>query len=369
MKLTAPKLPPIQPTGWQHYLKWSTYQVPARLRRYFFLSWEDALWELQRYFQLPAGSRILVPSFFCGDVIQNMHAHGFQVESYPLDRQWQITQTEFRSCIRRTHPTIIVFFHPVGSTSPLLTHPEQWLDLVGPETILLEDAVHRVVEPNRLRLLSPRHVVIDSLRKTTPLAGANLFTHSSLQLPFTPWWQTWQYQLAVLSWWWLFQLCLQLQTWFSFAAWSNWWNHAAEKAMLTGYDLIGDSQRPARSGGLLARLARHVDHQKIEAAKERQVAIYEAALAPIWQSAPVFRFPLASSEAPLLRGYPLGLELETAAAIVQQLRQAGVVVRCELNDSQWSSQQKVVYLPLGPHLSAAQVNWIGSLVARVVAKV
>jgi len=50
-----------------------------------------------------------------------------------------------------------------------------WLKNVKPETILIEDSVHQLVNPEEIKFIKKNHFIIDSLRKVIPLQGSNLF--------------------------------------------------------------------------------------------------------------------------------------------------------------------------------------------------
>lgn len=356
---------PIQPTGWQHYLKWQANDIPQHLNHYFYMSWEDALWDLLLHFQIPPKSTISVPAFFCGDVVENMNAHGLQVRYYPVDRNFHTDPELFARVLKSDQPNIVVILHAVGMTNQLFTHSNKWLTALSPDTLLVEDSVHRVVNPQNIQLLTPRHVVMDSLRKVAPLPGCNLFTHTSQVMAQTSIMKTITYQLQLIGWWLVFQWCLQLST-ISFSWWQAFWNRAAEHAMLRGYDVIGDSQLAGSGWWMFKQLSRHLDYDKIQRAKQTQVARYQKLLAPVWSSDKLFEITFSDEDASLLRGYPVGLTIKTANQVLKKLRENGLLVRFELNDSQWATRQKVIYLPLGPHLSLDQIEEVARLLILVI---
>ncbi len=47
------------------------------------------------------------------------------------------------------------------------------------EKTIIEDCVHRITDPNKIKLLTPHHIRIDSLRKVTPVQGSNLYGNSN----------------------------------------------------------------------------------------------------------------------------------------------------------------------------------------------
>ena len=136
--------------------------------------------------------------------------------------------------------------------------------------------------------------------------------------------------------------------------------------MLRGYDVIGDSQLAGSGWWMFKQLSRHLDHEKIQRSKQTQVTQYQKLLKPIWQSNKVFEITFPDEDALLLRGYPVGLTIKTANQVLKKLRENGLFVRFELNDSQWATKQKVIYLPLGPHLQPEQIEEVARLLVFVI---
>jgi hypothetical protein len=350
---------PIQPTGF-HYFSWKpTNSCPTDLKHLFYASWEDALWDLISYFNIPPDSIVLAPSFFCGDVVHNMADHGLHTIFYSVDQNFITSPQTFAALLKKHQPQVVIIFHPVGITNLLWQHTHKWLPSLPANCLLIEDSVHRIIDPTTLKLVADRHVVIDSLRKVAPVPGANLYLqpHHKLQAPSA--FQNPNYSWHVLGWWIVFQLCLTFQQLLPFWQWQKWWNNLAEKSMLKGYDVIGDSKIATAGWKWAQWLAAHLDIEKIHQTKAMQVALYQSQLVSTLQNKPTFfTIPFAASDAPLLRGFPVGLHIKSASKVLNALRKKGLLVRFELNDSPWSQKYKVVYLPLGPHLNTRQIKWV-----------
>lgn len=350
----------VQPTGLHHYLTTQRLVTPQNLRRLFYSSWEDALWDLLLYFEIPKNSLAMVPEFFCGDVVNNMKQHGLNSIWYPCDENFQTDPKVFKNWLLKHKPQVVIILHAVGITNQLLAKKDTWLSALPPNAILIEDSVHRIVNPQNIRLIAPRHVVMDSLRKVVPLPGSNLYGDNKVlaQLHPTAWWKTVPYQLQVFGWWLIFQILLALKL-----------NTIAEKAMLAGYDVIGDSYVSGAGWPIARSLAYHLDITKIEESKQRQVALYKKYLSPLWEDERFFAPTFSHTDSGKLRGFPVALRPKTADSILAKLRAKGILVRFELNDSVWSQKNKVVYLPLGPYLSNSEVISLAQTVRVEVAEV
>lgn len=357
----------IQPTGKTYFQRKNTWALPPGIAHKFYASWEDTLWDLLLVAKTPAGAKVLVPEFFCGDVVKNMRVHGLQTVWYPVDQQLQTNPLVFAEYVAQHQPAVIVIFHPVGISNTLFQHRSKWLSVIPVETILIEDCVHRVLQPQDIQLIHPRHVVMDSLRKVVPLAGSNVFGSPEF-LNFSPTasWKTWWYQVLVFGWWGMFQFFLLTGQLPFGQPWNRLMNWFAEKAMLAGYEVIGDNRLAGQAWSPFLWGAKHLNIRHIRTSKKKQVALYQKELGQIWKNSKVFSIPFSSYDAEQLRGFPIGLQLATAEKILQSLRQSGLLVRFELNDSPWARKQKIIYLPLGPHLRDADVIRIAQTVTKTL---
>lgn len=350
---------PIQPTNIWHYLDWQPLIIPPTLHHQFYASWEDALWQLIVYFQLAQDSITLVPDFFCGDVISNMQSHGLKPIFYNVDQFLRTDPYYFANQLKEIQPSVVVIFNAVGITNQLWNQKEVWLPHLPKNCLLIEDCVHRVVDPNTISLLTSRHIVIDSLRKVVPIPGANLYIDSQFSTLKAPENTNHRYSFLVIGWWLAFQLCLLFSQILPIRTWWLFWNKLAEKSMLIGYDYIGDSPTSTAGWWWAKKIAKHLSPKKISTSKIKQVNQYQKMMATLLTIPNIhfFAIPFSKNDTGLLRGFPVGLKIDSAEKTLTELRQKGLLLRFELNDSPWSEKYKIIYLPLGPHLNQNQVDW------------
>ncbi len=356
----------IQPTKLYSYLTYRENKLPANCNRSFFASWEDALWEIIKRKGIKRRV-VLIPDFFCVDVINNMKAHGLETEFYRLDNNLRPVATDLIEKLAKHKPTIVILFHAVGIKINLLDAFKPLHEPLPPDVLVIEDCVHRVLSPNEIRILHPNHILIDSLRKVVPLMGAQCFTHPSFQLePAPPSSQTKKYSRRLARLWLRFQFYLHRASFSRSFNDSIRWNSLAEQAMMAGYDLIGDNYEGAAGPGIFSWLSKHLNIDGIRLAKLRQVGVYERSLSKLIQSTSWLRV-IPYIQACDLRGYPLVVANRQAEKFLASLRKNGLLVRYELLGCPWSDRQKIMYLPLGPHLSETDIEEVTNIIklARV----
>jgi hypothetical protein len=351
-------MPPIQPPLISAFFSWQRTKLPKNIQQSFFLSFEDALWQLIRQKQIPKGSIVLIPDFFCFDVVGNIKDHGLECQTYQVDKQLKVDQKDFVTKLKKYQPSAVIIFHPVGISNELLKNPD-WLELLPSTSLLIEDCVHRLIDPNKIKLLDQRHYMIDSLRKVAPLQGSRVFSQEKIKtIGLDDWLLTLIYRSRVLFWWLLMQLAL-IWTYYSKNAKGD---QLATIAMEKGYDIIGDQQRPSPNFYLFNYLSHHLNYQSIEKFKLEQADLYSARLNSILaKSNSLFQIPFTLTDRAQLRGFPLGIELEAVEKFLDFCRQKQLHLRLELNDSPWSLKQKIVYLPMGPHVSHKEIEEICDL--------
>lgn len=339
-----------QPHGLWNYLGKKQKLFPKNIARKLYLSWEDALWDLLEVKKVPHGSMILLPDFFCMDVVGNMKNHGLTCIFYPVDQSFRTKEAILLSHIRKYQPKIIVIFHAVGIENSLVTTEVKWLSSLSSDQILIEDSVHRVIDPTKVKILRENHFVIDSLQKVLPLPGSFIYgRHEDLDFKQRRSFRTFPYELSVLFWWFLMQIALELKI-FNFG----------EYAMLKVYDIIGDSTEPGQCLGFVEFLHQYIDFEKIKIAKRKQGKIYQQVISSLVKNNPkrFFSISLGDTDCEELRGYPLGIFPSSKNDFLLKIRAKGLLLREELADSPWSKDKRVVYLPLGPCLSISDVQKI-----------
>ncbi len=340
----------VQPIQLWRFLTFKPKTLPKGIKRLFYLSWEDALWDILAKKQIPKASVILVPEFFCGDVERNMRDHGYKVAHYATKKNLTSDTKDFIAKIKKIKPSVVIVFHPVGITNTLFGN-FIWLKSLPEKTILIEDCVHRIVDPTTIKFYKNNHIIMDSLRKVVPLQGSNVYG-KPLDLNFSepPVTQSWLYVFRVT---------------FLWAKMNVLWNlgksFAAEKNMITGYDLIGDSKLPARGWGLFNIFNHFINFDKIARIKTNQVEIYEKYLKHLLP----INIQYLENDRGKMRAWPIMFNnLDQANKVLNFLRLNGLVVRFELLDSVWSKKYRVIYLPLGPHIKSAQILEICDLVKK-----
>lgn len=335
----------VQPIKLWHYLGFKRNKTPKNLHRLFYLSFEDALWDLFKHKKIPKRSYILLPEFYCGDVIDNIKSRGYDVIYYPVRNDLTSDIKEFLIKIERYSPRIIIVFHPVGIESNLFKD-RKWIKNLPDNTLLVEDSVHRIVNPKKIKIYKRNHFVIDSLRKVIPLQGSNIYgLPEDLNYNSPPFYQSLVYSLKVHILWLLMVLCLE----FGFGK-------LAEKLMIRGYDLIGDSKIPAPGSVWFKFIADFINYDKINKLKEKQIRIYIEKLGK--------SIEFKNSDWEKMRGFPVLLKNNKAQSILNYLRDHNLKVRFELADSIWTKKQKIIYLPLGPYLKDHHINDISELVLK-----
>lgn len=351
----------IQPPLIADYLaSGEAIKIPKNVHRSFYLSWEDALWHILQLYVTRPGAVALVPEFYCGNVIEHMREHGLIVRTYPVNEKLQTPLNDFVTAIKQSHPDIVIIFHPVGITNPLTHQVDEWLPIVGEKAILIEDCVHRIIDPQKLYFFSHRHFAIDSLRKVVPVQGSNLYssipmppTTAISQLLTTP------YRLGVLVWWLIMQSFLVSAHYAKSSTLASLYNRLAEGTMLRGYKLIGKSRLPSRGIGWMDTLSRRIAIPRIEQTKSSQARLYRSALQKLIASNDHFWLPsMQVRDDKYLRGFPLIMDVDVAQDFLDYFRSTGIMLRFELNDSGWSERHKIVYFPMGPHISKLDIQKI-----------
>jgi hypothetical protein len=350
----------IQPPLIREYF---TFRTPVKpidtVYRSFYLSWEDTLWHLLTIYKMPASAKVLVPEFFCGHVIENMEAHGLTVSYYPVDSLMRTRSAELAASIKQVKPDILIVFHPVGIHNQLMNDPKDWFAHLDKNCLLIEDCVHRLVNTQKINFLSERHFLIDSLRKVVPIQGSNVYSSALLPKPnILTSILTLPYRLNVTTWWALMQINLIKAYLSKNSSREKKYNLRAEHAMIKGYEVIGDNHLSSPGMSVMRYLATHIATNAIENIKQKQAALYLAGLENLLQRLPVWLPQMMISDYKNLRGFPLIMDNSIADQLLEHLRSNGVLVRFELNDSKWSQKQKIVYLPMGIHVSSRDIQRI-----------
>ncbi len=325
-----------QPIQLVKYLGLRKNKAPPFLKRLFYLSYEDALWDILKRKNIKKGEKVLVPDFFCTDVENNIKNHGYNVIYYRIKKDLSVDIKDFEDQIKKYKPAVVTVFHPVGITSNLFKN-RGWIKLLDKETLLIEDSVHRFIDPLKIKIYKHNHFVINSLRKVVPLQGTSVYgLKDDLNFDTPPLTQSFFYSIKVHFLWLLMDIC-----------WNTGQFLSAEKLMIKGYDLIGDSILPAKGLFPFKILEEFLDHNKIERINIEQASLYEDKLKNITKN------PIAHQKSDFERmmAWPIVLDKETADKTLKYIRSKRLLIRFELNDSTWSKNQKIIYLPMGPYIT------------------
>lgn len=325
----------------------------------FFLSWEDALWHILKIHKLKSGSVVLVPEFYCGNVEEHMRDHGLKIINYPVDKYLVTDIKRFKKILSNTKPDIVVIFHAVGIQNALIKNYRQWISMLPTKTILIEDCVHKVIDPKEIKFLTKHHYFIDSLRKVVPIQGS--FVYSAGEIPKIGFWQkfvTFPYRLVVFTFWLFMQINLFLAHYSKNKTLEKVFNNLAEVSMLIGYKIIGSNRLASPGVSLMQNYFEKINTPLIKKMKFIQVQIYKSKLKRVLDSGKFWLPSISQNDYPNLRGLPLIMDLSVSDKFINYMRKNGVLVRYELNDSKWSDRQKIVYLPMGLHINNSSINFI-----------
>jgi hypothetical protein len=110
------------------------------------------------------------------------------------------------------------------------------------------------------------------------------------------------------------------------------------------------------------QLAKHIATARVEAVKIQQAHRYLEGVKTLLARSDFWLPTMDVSDYKNLRGFPLVICLSVADRFLTHLRDSGILVRFELNDSPWSEKQKIIYLPMGLHINYSDISQIISVI-------
>lgn len=333
---------------------------PASITREVYLSFEDALWDLLPRLGYQKGSKFLVPSFYCVDVLNNIREHGYQVSEYEVSKYLHVEPSLLEKAIQKENPDIFVNFDPVGVPSGIT---EKQLRKLSFRTLVIQDRVHTVVGSSIEHYPeSDKHLVLTSYRKVTPFPGTVAIYTRNSRKPQSKF--PWKYTLKSLWLWKWYIFYLKLATLIHSVGIAN----LAVKLLKRHNDLIGDSMISGPLPSFLLGLYDHIAIERIKESKVKQFSIYQDVLSHLLETKAKYLWTVRDSKynAEKLRGYPLILRARIAEKFMQICRLNGFLTVSELDDSTWSRNQKIFYLPLGPHLKEQDVKKIAEITLKAL---
>jgi hypothetical protein len=139
----------------------------------FFLSFEDALWAVLKAHSF-IEKKALIPNFFCSDVTNRIKEHGFKILNYKFDSNLKVDINSIKDIINSNRIDLFILYYPLGMTKNA-PNPQEIRNIVGHNTIIIEDLADCLVEAPPYGIIDSRHYCIDSLRKLLPIQGSRIW--------------------------------------------------------------------------------------------------------------------------------------------------------------------------------------------------
>lgn len=366
-----------QPFLWP-FLHWRRSHISSDIQQRYWFSFEDALWELLPERGIRQGSLILLPDFYCIDVVENMQAHGYKTAFYAVDDQFQINETVFKTKVMQLHPAVVILFHVAGIQCQLATQSViQWLSQQN--CLVIEDCVHRLVDPSTVQLFDSHHIVMDSLRKVSPLPGSMVYeprkktataqlhppkitTNHTLNMRVLFAEFLYQYQATSIF---IFFRLIQALAVLTRSAWLM--RYAHQVILKKHDDLVGDSHHGYLGWRIGKWLHSFINFAKVETVKQQQIRYYSSLLHQVFNQQDNFFYQIKISidDEPRMHVYPLGLQKPITTHQLDWLHQHGVVVWPKFSDSPWAKNRGVLFLPLGFHVTDNDIKHTISVISRL----
>lgn len=326
---------------------------PVGLKSFYYHSFEDGLWDLlKNKFPSQRPVNILVPDFYCSNVLDNIRLHGHKYIYYPLDKNFQISPSTFKKYLWLYKPDVIIIFNACGIKSNLFSD-HSWLTDLPPDSWILEDNVHVLTDPSDIELISPRHIVMDSLRKVSPIPGSRMWgTASALSFPQSQPQIFSAYYLRSLTYYIIFQLILKLGFLTESAGIVNW----AHSYWLKIHDeIIGDSLFSHPGLPFLVPFINRFNYKKVSCLKSSQMLMYRKFLKSIYDKNYFYEISISEKNLGLMHVFPLGVAKIPDLNLEKYLHSRGIPVWFKFTDVPWSQKRGVLFLPLGFHINQKSI--------------
>lgn len=350
------------------FLTYKPYRRIHGMRRSYFLSFEDGLWVLLKKRKIPKGSCILIPDFYCVDVVDNIRSHGYMPIAYPLDDQFTISDHNLERHIRTHKPKVLIIFHACGITRISRKRIEKFCASY-PDILFVEDAVHMLVNPQNMLLTHSNHYLMDSLRKVSPLPGSFLYQNTaSPHIHPDTIRREWKYALSVHVTFIFFRAVFILGTLLHNAQIIR---YAHEKTLKIHDDIVGDSDGGYMGSAMIPHIHTFINFGKIQHLKYTQTTLYEKYMAGLLKKSPLwYRFRIPEKQKKDLHVYPIGLKKGNMSDIFSRiesyLHSQGVIVWFKFPESEWSKTRGVLFLPLGFHIKPKHIVYIMNILKSAV---
>lgn len=352
------------------FLTLTPHTLPGDLRRTYFLSFEDALWVLLKNKNIPKHSVILVPDFYCMDVIINIRNHGFRPVYYPVDDNFQINATALNARIRTHAPAVVILFHACGLPCMDASGIKQLVNS-NKDITVIEDAVHRLIEPDKVNLFGDNHYLIDSLRKVSPVPGSYIYWKAgSADIAPDNNSSEWKYLFSVHAWYLYFRALFMAATLMHNPKLIL---YAHERTLKAHDDIVGDSNGGYAGNPLIPHIHKHFHFAKVQKRKRHQVELYEKLLKSAYHNnAHWYPIAIPGTAKQELHVYPVGFRhhknSQTLKNIEKELHDKNILVWFKFPDALWSKKRAVLFLPLGFHIRDRDIHYIARSLGEIISR-
>ena len=315
----------------------------------FFLSFEDGFVAVLNSYGIAPGSRLLFPEFYCMEVIEGLKRRGYQCACYACLASMRPNEESLLSAVSEYQPRLVCIYHPLGlSVQVQCQMPEG--------VVLLEDHAHSLLDASELRIRGPGHVVMDSIRKVSPLQGSRVASAKTLSGAA---WSLYRYRLLILH---LGYRLLLFAARLSGGI-TTW---RATDCIFERYTcLVGSARQPARGFFWDRWLVSRLSAAKARAARAPLAARAHALAASLARTSKIFCcLEFAESDFMRLRSYPLGLARpDLDGMLLRFLSQRGLRLDYIFPDCPFCRNLRLLMVPLGLGSSVADLERIfGALV-------
>lgn len=337
------------------FLKTSANKQPGSIEYLYYHSFEDGLWEIiQRKFPNQSIT-VLVPDFYCSDVLDNIKNNGHKYVYYRLDNNFQITTSKFTKYLWLYKPEIVIIFNAGGIRSKLLTD-QTWVRELPETSLIIEDCVQQLVDPEKIKLISNRHLIIDSLRKVLPLPGSRIIG-TNKGLIFLPKRDFRMSKYFFRSFWYytIFRFGLLL----GFGL-NNYQlvSRSHERVLKKHDDIIGNSNLPQTGLPFLRWFIDRIDYKKIAELKKKQIKIYKTAFGKLFKTKYFFEITISASDEGSMHVYLLGVNKKWSESLMTFIKQNKIPIWYKFEDSPWSENRDVLFLPVGFDMNEQKINYL-----------
>ena len=328
---------------------------PTTCTREYYISFEDALWDLLPRYGVQKGSTLLLPDFYCSDVLDNIRAHGYKVVLYRLDEQLLPDMQSFSTLVAEYKPSVVIDFFIAGMPSERSKELQRLLET---ETLYIYDFVHVLVSPTVTELLTrPNTLILTSTRKVSPYFGSLamykdniLASANKIPLGYTT--------VAILKWFvYLTLLRISLITSLSFFA------SLADSVLDSHDNQIGDAVSAAPLPKFFLTLHDYLNPENVKRLRLKQYEIYMKELQKCSKASLIDR---AMIYAPELRGFPILIDNKLREKFLDECKKLGYFAWTMFEDSGWKSDKNLVLLPMGGDFTLKDIQNISRIVLKAL---